>query len=103
MTLSGITKGKFLTPMRSKADTPGRWLSGTVHLQAVIQGPQFPFGSTIQKHISVIQPAVLREEHIEDLISHAFLSQLGGAHIPLVTGFQGKEAREWNTLRASIE
>ena len=63
--LSGITKWKFISHPHEIQNWCSLWVvHGGSHLQAVIQEPWFPLsGSTIQRHISVIQPAVLREEH----------------------------------------
>ena len=62
----------------------------------------FPlFGSTIQRHISVMQPAVLREENTGDQMSYTYLSQPGGAHILLVMRMQRKVPEKWSPLRGS--
>lgn len=69
------------------------------HLQALTQGPQVSlFGSTIQRHISVILPAVLRNRTLK--IAYSMLTYLRlEKHIPLVTEIQGKESERWSSLR----
>lgn len=58
-------------------------------------------GSTTQRDISIMQPAVLRQENTGDQMSHTYLSQPGGALVPPVMGMHRKVTEKWSHLRAS--
>lgn len=83
LTLSGTTKWKFIS---HSYGVQSWWCSWWValwaaHLQAVIQGPQILLlGSTIQRHISVILPAVLRNRTLRTTYSMLTYLSLGGTY-----------------------
>ena len=87
--------------MKSQTDASCGCSLGQPTYRLWFRNPVQLFGSTTQREISIMQPAVLTEENTGDQMSHTYLSQPGGAHILPVTGMPRKVPEKWSPLRAS--
>lgn len=70
--LRGITKWKYISHAHEAQSWCSLWVVswGSRPISCDSETPAFLFGTTTQRHICVIQPAILREENPGDHMPH---------------------------------